>query len=122
IHGGFASLDEYLERQQQWRTQARQLPRAQRVHYYATELRSMQAYMAIDAHAYAKAVRAPTYVIHGSNDQMVPLDDAKDLAQTIPSAQFDIVPGGPHSLMIRDVDARRRVMAFMHDVDARFVA
>jgi pimeloyl-ACP methyl ester carboxylesterase len=112
-------LDEYLARQQHWRAQAQQLPRAQRVHYYVTELRSMQAYMALDVRPYAPAVQAPTYVIYGSNDQLVPLADAQELAQAIPAAQLDVIPGGSHGLMIQDAEARRRVMAFMHAVDAQ---
>ena len=35
------TLDEYVERQRGWRVMAQQLPKSQRVHYYATELRSM---------------------------------------------------------------------------------
>ena len=113
------SLDNYLERQQQWRAMAQQLPTAQRAHYYATELRNMQAYMTVDVRAYATAVGAPTYILHGSNDQMVPLEDAKELARAIPSAHWEVIPAGPHGLMIRDAEARRCVMAFMHEVDAR---
>ena len=113
------SLDAYLERQQQWRAQAQNLPREQRIHYYVTELRNMQAHMAFDVRPYAKLVQAPTYVTHGSNDQMVSLADAQELAQAIPTAQLVVVPRGPHSLMIRDAQARQRVMAFMHEVDRR---
>src|SRR5688572_9154975 len=102
-----------------WHAMAEQLPKAERVHYYATELRHMQAYMTVDVRTYATAVGAPTYIIHGSNDQMVPLEDAKELARAIPSAYLEVIPAGPHSLMIRDAEARRRVIAFMHDVDAR---
>jgi pimeloyl-ACP methyl ester carboxylesterase len=78
----------------------------------------MLAYMAFDLRPYAKLVQAPTLVIHGSNDQLVPLADAQELAQAIPAAQLAVVDGGSHSLMIRNTDARRQVMAFLHDVDA----
>jgi pimeloyl-ACP methyl ester carboxylesterase len=113
------NLEDYLQRQQQWRAQAQRLPRAQRVHYYITELRNMAAYMQVDVCAYATSVRVPTYVIQGSNDQLVPVQDAQALAQTIPDAQFDLIVGGPHSLMIRHAEARQRVMTFMHAVDGR---
>ena len=112
------TLDEYQARKQAWRIKVRQLPREQRVHYYATELRSMEAYMQVDVCGYATSVIAPTYVIQGSNDQLVPIKDAQTLAHAIPSAQFDLIVGGQHSLMIRDAEARQRVMAFMHSVDA----
>ena len=110
-------LDDYRVRQQAWRAKAQQLPRAERVHYYATELRNMQAYMQVDVCAYAASVASPTYVIHGSNDQMVPVHDAEALARAVPAAQFDLIIDGPHSLMIRHIEARQRVMAFMHAVD-----
>jgi pimeloyl-ACP methyl ester carboxylesterase len=42
------TLDEYLERQRAWRDLARQTARAKRVHYYMTELRSMEAYIDAD--------------------------------------------------------------------------
>jgi len=112
----------YSAQQGQWRDQARALPMAQRVHYYATELRSMQAYLTLDLRPVARSVVVPTYVIHGGNDQMVPLSSARELAQLIPSARFHEIPGGPHSLMIRDADARQHVIAFMQTVDACLVA
>jgi 3-oxoadipate enol-lactonase len=111
------TLDEYLERQRAWRDLARQTARAKRVHYYMTELRSMEAYIDADVRPYAERIAAPTLVIQGGNDQMVPVAWAEELAQAIPSAQFVLVEGGPHSLMIRDAEARRRVMAFMQGVD-----
>lgn len=114
--------DEHLERQRRWRAEAQELPIPQRIHHYAVELRSMQAYIALDIRPYAQSVKVPTYVIHGSNDQMVPLKDAQELAMAIPSAELDIIDGGPHSLMIRDPASRRRVMDFMHTVDLQLSA
>lgn len=111
------TLAEYQARTQDWRERARQLPREQRVHYYTTELRSMEAYMMVDVCSYASSVTAPTYVLQGSNDQLVPVEDAQILAKAIPSAQFELIVGGQHSLMIHDAKARERVMRFMHSVD-----
>jgi pimeloyl-ACP methyl ester carboxylesterase len=62
-------------------------------------------------------VTAPTLVIHGSNDQLVPLAWAEALAQAIPSAQLEIIEGGSHSLMIRHAAARSQVISFMRQVD-----
>jgi pimeloyl-ACP methyl ester carboxylesterase len=111
------TLDEYLERQRAWRELARQTARAKRVHYYMTELRSMEAYIDADVRPYAERIVAPTLVIQGGNDQMVPVAWAEELAQAIPSARFVLVEGGPHSLMIRDAEARSHVIAFMQGVD-----
>ncbi len=110
-------LDGYLARQQEWRIQVQHVSRTQRVHYYATELRSMQAYMQLDVRAFAQSVQVPGYVIHGTNDQMVPLADAQQLAQAIPTARLEIISGGPHSLMHKDAQARQRVIEFMRTAD-----
>ena len=59
----------------------------------------------------------PTLVIQGDKDQLVLLAWAEELAQAIPSAQLTIIEGGSHSLMIRNGEARRRVMDFMRMVD-----
>jgi pimeloyl-ACP methyl ester carboxylesterase len=91
------TLTEYLERQQQWREKAQQLPKARRVHYYATELQSMSAYIEADIHSYAERVIAPTLVIQGDKDQLVLLAWAEELAQAIPSAQLAVIEGGSHS-------------------------
>jgi len=48
---------------------------------------------------------------------MVPLDDARELARVIPSAQLDVITGDSHSLMFRNAETRRRVISFMQAVD-----
>ncbi len=77
------TLDEYLERQRAWRELARQTARAKRVHYYMTELRSMEAYIDADVRQYAERIAVPTLVIQGGNDQMVPVAWAEELARAI---------------------------------------
>lgn len=109
---------QYLERQQNWRAKAQHLPKSQRLHYYTTELRSMEAYITTNLRPYAEAVTAPTYVIQGTNDKMVPLRDAQELARAIPNSQMEVVEGGPHSLMIRHADARQKVIGFIKSVEA----
>ncbi len=112
-------LDAYRRRQQQWRTQAQNLPKAERVQYYATELRNMQAYMTTTIPAFAAAVNVPTYIMHGSQDQMVPLADAQQLARIIPGAQLQVVAGGSHTLIARSADARRQVTTWIQQVETR---
>ena len=106
-------LEAYRARVQRRREQARDMPRATRVHYYSTELRSMEAYLSTGITAYAQAVTAPTLVYHGSRDQMVPIADAQRLAQTIPGAVLELMVDGPHSLLIRSAAARQHVIAWM---------
>ena len=43
-----------------------------------------------------KSVRAPTLVIHGADDPLVPVDGGKDTAASIPGAHLEIVPGMAH--------------------------
>jgi non-heme chloroperoxidase len=46
-----------------------------------------------------KAMQIPTLVVHGDDDQIVPMDDASRLAaQIIPGAEFKIYRGAPHGL------------------------
>jgi pimeloyl-ACP methyl ester carboxylesterase len=44
------------------------------------------------------AVRAPTLLIHGADDPLVPLAGSEDLARHIPHARLEIVPGMAHDL------------------------
>lgn len=65
---------EFLERGQQLVRHVQTMPKAERLHYFAVELRAMQAYMRRnDLHIYARQLICPTLVLHGSDDRMVPL-------------------------------------------------
>ena len=77
----------------------------------------MGAYIEAEVRSYAERVTVPTLVIQGDKDQLVLLAWAEELAQAIPSAQLAVIEGGSHSLMIRNGEARRRVMDFMQRVD-----
>jgi len=44
-------------------------------------------------------LKAPTLVIHGSDDPLIPVECARDIADTIPGAQLLIIQGMGHSLM-----------------------
>ena len=43
-----------------------------------------------------KSVRAPTLVIHGADDPLIPVEGGKDTAASIPGAKLEIVPGMGH--------------------------
>ena len=70
-----------------------------------------------DVRAYAQAVTCPTYLVHGDHDHVVSLAWAEDLARAIPSAYLEVMPEGSHTLMVRNAEARRRVIAFMRQTD-----
>ncbi len=58
--------------------------------------------MAIYAHGNRKphltSVTAPTLVIHGAEDPLVPVEGGKDTAEAIPGAEILIIDGMGHSL------------------------
>ncbi len=45
-----------------------------------------------------KGVRAPTLVLHGSDDPLIHPDAARDVASLVPGAQLEIFPGWGHDL------------------------
>ena len=45
-----------------------------------------------------RSVRAPTLVLHGSDDPLVPLAGGEDTAAAIPGAHLGVVPGMGHFL------------------------
>ncbi len=51
-----------------------------------------------DRSALLDAVRAPTHVIHGEADPLVPVEAGRDLARRIAGATLDLVPGMGHDL------------------------
>ena len=51
-----------------------------------------------------KAVTAPTLVIHGEDDPLVPVEGGKDTAAAIPGAKLLTIPGMGHDLPLELVD------------------
>lgn len=45
-----------------------------------------------------RSIRTPTLVIHGSDDPLIPVDCAKDMADTIPDSKLLIIDGMGHGL------------------------
>lgn len=71
-------LAEYLEEERELTTRAQALPHATRVGWYATELRNIKAYLDLDLAGICRQVAAPTLVLHGSADRMVPPSWTRD--------------------------------------------
>jgi pimeloyl-ACP methyl ester carboxylesterase len=42
------------------------------------------------------SIAVPTLVLHGAEDQIVPADEARAMASSIPGAQFSAIPGARH--------------------------
>jgi pimeloyl-ACP methyl ester carboxylesterase len=54
-------------------------------------------------------IEAPTLVMHGEQDAMAPLANARLLAERIPDAELAIVPGAGHAFMLERPDASREI-------------
>jgi len=60
---------------------------------------SIAAFSATDFRADLKKFDVPTLVIHGDDDQIVPIDNAgRSAAKLIPGARLLVYPGAPHGL------------------------
>jgi pimeloyl-ACP methyl ester carboxylesterase len=55
-------------------------------------------------------VRAPTLVLHGSEDVMSPADNARRLAEGIPGAELRLVAGSGHAVPLEQPEASARLL------------
>lgn len=62
----------------------------------AQQLRAMLATGSVSS--YSKYISAPTMVIHGSEDGLVPASHGQDIARTIPNAKFELIDGMGHDI------------------------
>jgi 3-oxoadipate enol-lactonase len=60
--------------------------------------RQKKALDAFDSHDRVHNISAPTLVVHGAEDIMVPLYFGEDLAARIPRSQFEVIAGAGHFL------------------------
>jgi pimeloyl-ACP methyl ester carboxylesterase len=66
-----------------------------------------------DASARLVHIAAPTLVMHGEQDRIVPLDNGRRLADGIAGAQFTSVPGGAHAFPTDVPEASRELVSFL---------
>lgn len=65
-------------------------------------------------------IKAPTLVITGEADRVVPPENSRRIAGRIPGAKLVILPGAPHRLFAENAEAfNREVMAFLLSGDSR---
>jgi 3-oxoadipate enol-lactonase len=55
-------------------------------------------------------VRVPTLVLTGSQDALTPVGDAEELAELIPGARLEILPGAAHGLMVEAPNAFNEIV------------
>lgn len=68
-----------------------------------------------DATARLDRIRAATLVMHGEDDELVPLSNATWLADRIPGARLKVVPGGSHLLVLDSPTAREELCTWLDD-------
>jgi pimeloyl-ACP methyl ester carboxylesterase len=75
------------------------------------------AVLAHDATGRLPEVTAPTLVVHGAEDRMVPLDNGRALAGLIPGARLHVVDDGAHMLPTDAPQAGAEVIRFLLEVE-----
>lgn len=82
----------------------------------ATLAALMPAVVGFDVRARLKDYPVPALVITGSRDLLTPPRLGKEIARRIPNAEFEVVPGGGHMLMLeRGEWLNDRIVAFASD-------
>jgi 3-oxoadipate enol-lactonase len=75
--------------------------------------RQHAAARAHDAGARLAEIRAPTLVLHGEEDQILPLDNGQRLVDGIAGARFVPVPGGAHAFPTDVPGSTRELVSFL---------
>lgn len=69
---------------------------------YLSQVRAGQTH---DADARVPDINAPTLVITGDADRIVPPENSTNLAAAIPRAKLEVIPGGSHMFFIEEASA-----------------
>lgn len=107
---------EFQKREQRLTSLVQAMSEAERARAFAIELRSMQAYMRDDLANYARQVRCPALILHGSDDREVPLAWGEAMAERIAGARLQVLFGTGHSPVHRSVEGRQLVIKFLQEV------
>ena len=67
-------------------------------------MRQLQACLTHDTYEEIDQIKAPTLVIHGDADRLVPYENGLTLARKIPNAEFLTVPGAGHIYVSEAID------------------
>lgn len=77
-------------------------------------IRQWEAIPGHDTWAELRYVQAPTLVLSGSDDVLVPPENSKILAERIPNAQLQVIEGGGHQFLVEKADAfNQAVLEFL---------
>jgi pimeloyl-ACP methyl ester carboxylesterase len=71
----------------------------------------LKAGIGFDAESRVNAINAPTLVLSGDADKIVPVQNSRNLAQKIPGARLRLIEGGSHLFFIEQLDEFNRIVA-----------
>ena len=76
--------------------------------------RTMKGIMSFNSYDRLPQIKCPVLIVHGDQDQLVPVENAQILKDRIPQAELYIVPGAGHMfLQIDPVGVHRRIVDFL---------
>jgi pimeloyl-ACP methyl ester carboxylesterase len=77
-------------------------------------MRHARANIAFDASAQVASIAAPALVLHGDQDRVIPVDNARDLASRLSNAELRILTGGGHLAFMEQPESfNRAVLEFL---------
>lgn len=83
-------------------------------------LHQLQAAMGFDLSARVDQIKAPTLVITGDADIIVPMENSRNLASRIPQAELRVISGGSHTFFIEKAEEfNQAVIEFIADRDGQ---
>ena len=81
-------------------------------------LRQLEACQAHDTCDRLPGLKAPTLVMTGSDDELVPAGNSPILAELIPGAGLEVIPGGGHCFFVEMADRfNEAVLSFLEQVE-----
>jgi 3-oxoadipate enol-lactonase len=71
-----------------------------------------------DTYDRLQQIKAPTLVLTGDADVLIPPGNSKILAELIPDARLKVVPGGGHQILVEQAKAcNEAILAFFSEID-----
>lgn len=64
----------------------------------------------LDLTPYLSSIRCPALIMAGERDLMFPPEQARALAEAIPGARLEVVPGAPHGMVVENPDVTARLL------------
>jgi len=104
--------DPYADEHAQLEAALAAVPDAELAHLAAGAVRNLAALIDVDLTPRLAHIVAPTLVLHGDSDTVVPFEYGQVLGQLIPGARFEAVVGAGHGLLML-AEVQRRVVDWL---------